>query len=316
MVEISRNLGKFGGNWRPAAEIEEKVGKMSLPPSPLMPPALTQLYPSLSIKTAGRTLESVMKVVILCGGMGTRMRDVSETIPKPMVPIGSQPIVWHIMKYYASFGHKDFILCLGYKKEAFIDYFLHYTARNSDIVVELGSKPSHTFLSNNSGEDWRVMLADTGVETLTGSRIKRVAKYIDAGPFMLTYGDGLCDIDLRRCCAATGERPTRDSLRGASGWALRRDRMEGRCVWCFAEKPQMSQGYINGGFMVMEKAFIERYIRDESTACWRRRDGALRARGQLNAYCHEGFWQCMDTAREHRLLSEMWERGAPWKTWR
>ena len=258
-----------------------------------------------------------MKVVILCGGMGTRIRDVSELIPKPMVPIGQQPIVWHIMKFYAHFGHKDFVLCLGYKKECFTDYFLNYTARNSDLTVELGASKRTTFHSANGNEDWRVTLADTGLKTMTGSRLKRVAKYLDDAPFMLTYGDGLCDVDLKALLKShkkNGKLATVSAVHPAGRFGeIEIDK--GR-VTSFAEKPQTTQGYINGGFMIFEREFIERYIGDENT-CVLEADAlaACANDGQLNAFCHDGFWQCMDTAREHQMLNDMWERGANWKVW-
>jgi glucose-1-phosphate cytidylyltransferase len=258
-----------------------------------------------------------MKVVILCGGLGTRIRDVSELIPKPMVPVGQQPIVWHIMKYYAHFGHKDFVLCLGYKKECFTDYFLNYTARNSDLTVELGAKPRTTFHSANGNEDWTVTLADTGLKTMTGSRLKRVAKYLDDSPFMLTYGDGLCDVDLKALLKShkkSGKLATVSAVHPAGRFG--EIEIDGGRVTSFAEKPQTTQGYINGGFMVFEREFIDRYIDDENTCVLEAHALAKCAHdGKLNAYTHDGFWQCMDTAREHQMLNDMWDRGATWKVW-
>ena len=258
-----------------------------------------------------------MKAVILCGGMGTRIRDVSEVIPKPMVPVGSQPIVWHIMKYYAHYGIKDFVLCLGYKKEAFIDYFLNYTHRNSDMTIELGASPRTTLHSSNVSEDWRVTLADTGLTTLTGGRLARVMRYLDESTFMLTYGDGLCNIDIKallKCHRDGGKLATVSAVHPAGRFG--EIEMTGNRVTSFAEKPQTTQGYINGGFMVLEKEFITKYIHDDSK-CILEADALVKCAhdGQLNAYCHDGFWQCMDTAREHQMLNEMWERGAIWKVW-
>lgn len=258
-----------------------------------------------------------MKVVILCGGMGTRIRDVSELIPKPMVPVGEQPMLWHIMKYYAHFGFKDFVLCLGYKKEAIIDYFLNYTARNCDVTVELGRRAKTIFHHGDGRENWRVTLADTGLKTMTGSRVRRAAKYIGAGTFLLTYGDGLCDVDLKALLKShrkSGKLATVCAVH--PGGRFGEIELSGGRVRSFAEKPQVTQGYVNGGFMALEQEFIRRYIHDDS-ACVLESDALARCAhdGQLNAFRHEGFWQCMDTAREHQMLNEMWERGAAWKVW-
>jgi glucose-1-phosphate cytidylyltransferase len=249
--------------------------------------------------------------------MGTRLRDVSELIPKPMVPVGSHPIVWHIMKYYASFGYNEFVLCLGYKKEAFVDYFLHYTARNSDLTVTLGPDGKTTFHNSDGLEDWAVTLADTGLKTMTGSRLKRVAKHIHDSTFMLTYGDGLCNVDLNAVLKqhrASGKLATVSGVHPAGRFG--EIEIEGGGVSSFAEKPQTTQGYINGGYMVFEKAFISKYIDSDDDCVLEAHSLTACARdGQLGAYCHDGFWQCMDTAREFQLLNEMWDNGAPWKVW-
>jgi glucose-1-phosphate cytidylyltransferase len=258
-----------------------------------------------------------MQVVILCGGMGTRLRDVTELIPKPMVPVGSRPIVWHIMKTYAHYKFNRFILCLGYKKEAFIDYFLHYTARNSDLTVKLGHDGEATFHNANGLEDWTITLADTGLKTMTGSRLKRAAKYIDQQTFMLTYGDGLANVDLAALLKhhkKSGKLATVSAVHPAGRFG--EIEIEKNTVTSFAEKPQTTQGYINGGYMVFEKEFINKYIDDDSDCVLEAHSLAACARdGKLGAFCHDGFWQCMDTAREYELLNDMWERGAPWKVW-
>jgi len=260
-----------------------------------------------------------MKVVILCGGMGTRMRDHHELSPKPLIPIGSRPIVWHIMKYYAHFGHKDFILCLGNRREAFVDYFLHYHYHNSDLTIDLG-RPDNVRLHNRESptEDWRVTLADTGLHTNTGGRLKRVAPYIDGSHFMLTYGDGLGCVDLDALLdfhRRAGKMATVSAVHPTGRFgeiAVNADQ-----VISFAEKPQTTAGYINGGFLVFEKEFIHRYVPNDP-GCYLESDALSHCArdGQLAAYCHEGFWQCMDTPREHQILEDLWRRGdAPWQVW-
>lgn len=260
-----------------------------------------------------------MKVIILCGGMGTRIRDVNELVPKPMIPIGAQPILWHLMKYYAHFGCKDFILCLGYKREAIIDYFLRYRYHNADFTLDLGRGTSiqlHEGL--DPGDDWRVTLADTGQKTQTGARLSRASKYLDSQRFLLTYGDGLADVDIPALIAShvrSGKLATVSAVHPAGRFG--EIEVTNGQVLGFNEKPQTSTGFINGGFMVLEREFIERYL-SEDEACVLETDGLQRCarEGELNAYCHEGFWQCMDTAREHQMLEEMWNAGrAPWHIW-
>jgi glucose-1-phosphate cytidylyltransferase len=260
--------------------------------------------------------------MILCGGMGTRLRDVTEVLPKPMVPIGPQPIVWHIMKTYAAFGVRRFILCLGYKREAFIDYFLAYRARACDITLRLGDPGRVVYHGDHGEQDWEVTLADTGEKTLTAGRIARAARHLRPGDrdLFLTYGDGLADVDLRallahhrrhrRALTVTAVHPA-----GRFGEiTVAGDRVAG-----FHEKPQTEAGLINGGFMVLNRAFIARYLAGDQ-------DGMLLEHqpmrtavrdGQMTAFVHDGFWQCMDTQREHQLLTTLWESGsAPWtKRW-
>jgi glucose-1-phosphate cytidylyltransferase len=260
-----------------------------------------------------------MKVVILCGGMGTRMREHGELVPKPLIHVGSRPIVWHIMRYYAHFGYKDFVLCLGHKREAFIDYFLHYHCHNSDLTVELAHPENVRFHDRETPrEDWRVTLADTGLHTHTGARLRRVARYLDGGRFMLTYGDGLATVDVRalldfhRC---SGKLATVSAVHPSGRFG--EIEVERDVVSSFAEKPQTTAGYINGGFFVFEKEFIHRYVSDDPQ-CYLESDALTRCArdGQLAAYCHDGFWQCMDTPREHQILEDLWLRGqAPWRVW-
>ncbi len=259
-----------------------------------------------------------MKVVILCGGLGTRIRDQHETLPKPMIPIGGKPILWHIMKYYAHFGFKDFVLCLGYRREAFVDFFLHYRYHNSDLTIELGDPEAVRFHDGEAEpEDWRITLVDTGLRTNTGGRLRRAAKFITGSRFMLTYGDGLSTVDLHDLLdfhRQTGKLATVSAVHPSGRFG--EIELEDRLVTSFAEKPQTSAGYINGGFMVFEKEFIQRYLGDSDCILEADTLAQCSRDGQLAAYCHEGFWQCMDTAREHQLLEDLWSSGnAPWKVW-
>jgi glucose-1-phosphate cytidylyltransferase len=259
-----------------------------------------------------------MQVVILCGGMGTRIRDHHDSLPKPMIPVGGKPIVWHIMKHYAHFGFKDFILCLGYKREAFVDFFLHYRYHNSDLTIDLGDPESVHFHDHEAEpEDWRITLADTGLRTNTGGRLRQAAKFITGSRFMLTYGDGLSTADLDDLLEfhrRAGKLATVSAVHPTGRFG--EIELDDQLVASFAEKPQTTAGYINGGFMVFEKEFIQRYLGDPD--CVLEADALAQCArdGQLAAYCHEGFWQCMDTAREHQLLEDLWSSGdAPWQIW-
>ncbi len=282
-----------------------------------------------------------MKVVILCGGMGTRMRERGELLPKPLIPIGGRPILWHLMKYFAHFGRSEFVLCLGYQREAFIDFFLNYRYRNSDLTLELGRADSLQLHDRDGQEEnWKVTLADTGLRTNTGGRLRRAACYLEGDRFFVTYGDGLANVDLDallefhhqhgKLATVTAVHPAGRfgeielfplAPNGGEGSGLRgflpcnAPPAPGGRVARFAEKPQTSAGYINGGFMVLEREFLERYLTDD---CVLEADALARCTrdGQLAAYCHEGFWQCMDTPREQQLLDDLWNRDqAPWKVW-
>jgi glucose-1-phosphate cytidylyltransferase len=262
-----------------------------------------------------------MKVVILCGGMGTRIRDHHEMLPKPMIPVGGKPILWHIMKYYAHFGFKDFVLCLGYKREAFVDFFLHYRYHNCDLTIDLGEfgDPEAVQFHDNDteSEDWRITLVDTGLRTNTGGRLRQAAKFIDTNCFMLTYGDGLSTVNLDELLhfhEETGRLATVSAVHPVGRFG--EIELDDRLVSSFAEKPQTTEGFINGGFMVLEKDFIPLYL--SHADCVLEADALAQCsrEGQLAAYCHEGFWQCMDTAREHQILEDLWSSGeAPWKVW-
>lgn len=254
--------------------------------------------------------------VILCGGLGTRIRDVTESLPKPMVPVGPQPIIWHIMKIYASFGVKRFILCLGYKREVFIDYFLNYKARSTDITITLGAQDKVKYHDRLEEEDWEVTLADTGLYTQTGGRVARAVKYLKDTDkyYFMTYGDAVSDVNIFELYEAhvkSGKLLTITAVHPAGRFGELN--IDGGRVLEFDEKPQTTSGYVNGGFMVISREFNRHYLGNidlsfESAPV----KNALKA-GQLQAFPHEGFWQCMDTVREHQLLNKMWDEGnVPW----
>ena len=260
-----------------------------------------------------------MKTVILCGGQGTRLRDASEAIPKPLLPIGGRPILWHIMKTYAHHGFRDFVLCLGYKSWLFKEFFLNYRAMNSDLRVDLAHPADVQFLGGAREEDWSVTLADTGEATMTGGRVAAVRRYLDGERhFMLTYGDGVADIDIPALVASHqrhGRIATVTAVRPPGRFG--EIRVDAERVVEFNEKPQVSEGFINGGFFVFDAARIWSYLSsDPSTVL---EDAPLRrlARdGELVAFEHDGFWQPMDTLREYKLLNDLWASGeAPWQVW-
>lgn len=254
-----------------------------------------------------------MQAVILCGGKGTRLREETEFIPKPLVKIGEKPILWHIMKIYASYGISDFVLCLGYKGQLIREYFYNYDLNNTDVLLELGSKAVTVLGDGHEEKGWRICLADTGQETLTGGRLKRAGKYLDDQRFMLTYGDGVADVDLgrlQRFHEEHGKLATVTAVRPSSRFgelAIANNR-----VTTFQEKPQVHEGWINGGFFVFEKEVLNLLGGDEDTL----EQGLLSRlaeRDELAVYLHDGFWQCMDTYREMEILTEMWRNNsAPW----
>jgi glucose-1-phosphate cytidylyltransferase len=258
----------------------------------------------------------IMKVVILCGGLGTRLREETEYRPKPMVPIGGRPILWHIMKSYAHYGHKEFILCLGYKGEVIKDYFRNYHWNTSDVTLRLGRKPQITYHSNHDEEDWSVTLVDTGQETQTGGRLKRALAFVDADTFLLTYGDGLTNSDIndsikfhehhKAIATVTAVKPS-----GRFGELA----LDGQTIVAFKEKPEQESAFISGGYFVINRA-IGNYLEGDSTVLEQKPLETLARERQLKAYCHNGFWQCMDTYREQELLNKIWNAGkAPWKVW-
>jgi len=262
-----------------------------------------------------------MKTIILCGGMGTRIREVSENIPKPMLIIGKQPILWHIMKIYSYYGFNEFILCLGYKGHIIKEFFLNYYAMVNDFTTDLSS-PSKVIYnkSNNPKEDWKVTLADTGIETMTGARVKKVKKYLGNDEnFMLTYGDGLANIDidaLVKFHKSHGKMVTVTGAHPASRFG-EMEISEGGRVDSFAEKPQVSEGRINGGFFVMRSDFIDNYLTDNPDLILERKPLSQCAKnGELVSFNHDGYWQPMDTYREYQILNKLWTEGnALWKVW-
>jgi len=253
-----------------------------------------------------------VKVIILAGGFGTRLSEYTESIPKPMVPIGGKPILWHIMKTYAFFGHYDFYLALGYKSEIIKNYFLHYRTLNSDFTVDLktGSVTPHQL----NEVDWKVTLVDSGLHSMTGGRVRRMQSYIGNETCLLTYGDGLSDIDLSRLIdfhKQHGKMVTVTAVHpGARFGELE---MNGDHVSSFQEKPQTRQGWINGGYFVIEPEFFDLIDNDKTILEQEPLEIAAKM-GELMAFRHEGFWQCMDTKRDNDLLEEHWQKGeAPWK---
>ncbi len=258
-----------------------------------------------------------MKAVILCGGQGTRIRDANELLPKPMLPIGGKPIVWHIMKSYAAHGVTDFVLCLGYRGWAIKEFFLNYRAMTSDLTVHLGSSGHVEVLGSGAQEDWRVTLAETGEATMTGGRVAAIRRYVEAEDhFCLTYGDGVSDVDIGASIAfhrAHGKIATVTAVRPPGRFGEMQ--LEGGRVTEFNEKPQATEGFINGGFFVLDARRVWPYLgTDPRTILEQEPLRGLARDGQLVAYPHTGFWQPMDTAREYAMLNELWASGrAPWK---
>jgi glucose-1-phosphate cytidylyltransferase len=260
-----------------------------------------------------------MKVVILCGGFGSRIREISENIPKPMIPIGKFPILWHIMKYYAHWNYKDFVLCLGYKGHVIKDFFLNYRAHTSDFTIDLGGKKTILYHNDSSELDWQVTFAETGLEALTGARVKRIKQYvINDDNFMLTYGDGVGDINIDKLVdfhkshgkilTVTGVKPP-----GRFGEIVSENTGK---ITEFNEKPQSTSGKISGGFFVCRKKLFD-YLDDRENLTFEQEPMRKLVRdGQMMLYEHDGFWQCMDTNRDFLYLKGLTEKGeAPWVVW-
>ncbi|MGH9025800.1 MAG: glucose-1-phosphate cytidylyltransferase [Acidimicrobiia bacterium] len=255
-----------------------------------------------------------MKVGILAGGLGTRLAEETEVRPKPMVEIGGKPILWHIMKHYARYGFSDFVVALGYKGEVIKRYMVEYCSIASNLTVNL--RDGQVKLHDGDRDDWRVELIDTGHYTATGGRIKRLAPYLGTSTFMLTWGDGVSDLDLGDLLAfhrAHGKLATVTAVRPQARFGHME--LDGRVVSEFSEKPQTGEGWVNGAFFVLEPEVID-YVAGDDTQWELEPLEHLAKDGQLMAYRHSGFWQCMDTLRDKKLLERLWEAGeAPWKTW-
>ncbi len=251
-----------------------------------------------------------MKVILLAGGFGTRLAEYTEVIPKPMVRVGDKPILWHIMQTYAHFDHKDFFVALGYKAEVIKEYFLHYRVLNADFTVDLADGSVVPY--QQAPVDWRVTLVQTGETTMTGGRLRRMKSYIGNETCMLTYGDGVADIDLDALLEfhrSHGKLVTISAVRPAARFGELE--LDGSHVKSFKEKPQLNEGWINGGFFVIEPAFFD-WITGDEILLEREPIEKAAAMGELMAFRHEGFWQCMDTKRYHELLETLWSKGAPW----
>jgi len=253
-----------------------------------------------------------MKVVILAGGFGTRLSEYTTSIPKPMVNIGDRPILWHIMQTYAHFGHKDFYLALGYKSEMIKDYFLNYKILNDDFSIDLSNGEIETHQKKEI--DWKVTLVDTGLNSMTGGRVKRMKEFIGNEPFLLTYGDGVADIDINELISFHKKNNKMVTVSAVHpGARFGELSLDGDMVANFEEKPQTSQGWINGGYFVIEPKFFD-LIHDDSTILEKSPLEKVAQLNELVAYKHHGFWQCMDTKRDKDNLDELWgSNKAPWK---
>ena len=258
-----------------------------------------------------------MQVVILCGGQGTRIRDVADDLPKPMIPVGGRPVLWHIMKGYAQHGFTDFVLCLGYKSWVIKRYFLDYHLAASDLRVDLGAGGDVYVQGPPPAEPWRVTLAETGLEAMTGCRVKRVEKYIHGDDFLLTYGDGVADVDIGRLVAfhrGHGKIGTVTVMQPPGRFG--EVEVEGGQVVQFNEKPPQTRGRVSGGFFVFRRAFLDRLTDDPDLVLERQPLVDLARDEELMAYDHPGFWHPMDSSRDHSHLNALWAQGqAPWATW-
>jgi glucose-1-phosphate cytidylyltransferase len=260
----------------------------------------------------------MIRVGILAGGLGSRLQEETETKPKPMVEIGGRPILWHIMKHYGHFGFKSFSVALGYKGEHIKRWMVEYSSLQHDITVDLATRQVATHEGEDAErEDWTVGLIDTGAQTMTGGRVKRLYPQMGDGTFMLTYGDGVSDVDLERLLAfhrEHGRLATLTAVRPPARFGALE--LDGDEINSFAEKPQLGEGWINGGFYVFEPEVLD-YIEGDGTFLEREPLEGLARDGQLMAYRHTSFWQCMDTLRDKLFLEDLWQSGeAPWRTWR
>lgn len=257
-----------------------------------------------------------MKVLILAGGLGTRLSEETDIRPKPMVEIGGRPILWHIMKHYSAYGHNDFIVLLGYKGYFIKEYFANYFLHQSDVTIDLSTNAMQ--VHNNSSEPWRITLLDTGADTMTGGRIKRAQSFVGDENFMLTYGDGVSDVnldDLLKCHKLHGKAMTMTSVQPDGRFGTFEATDSGR-VTQFLEKPKGDGSWINGGFFVCESKVFDYIKKGDSTVFEQSPLQDLAKDGELFSYAHGGFWKCMDTLRDKNDLNQMWQSGqAKWKTW-
>jgi len=257
-----------------------------------------------------------MQVVILAGGLGTRLREETEFRPKPLVDVGGHPILWHIMKIYAHYGFRDFIVCLGYRGNMIKEYFLNYEAMNNDFTICLGRKNSIIYHEQHREQDFNVTLAETGLETMTGGRVKRIKKYITDDLFMVTYGDGVSDVNIGKLLdfhKSHGKLATITTVRPISRYGILDVDHQGN-VQQFTEKPQLD-GWASAGYLILNRRVFD-YIGGDDCFLEREPLERLAAEGQLMAYRHEGFFFAMDTYREYKYLNELWDNGeAPWRVW-
>jgi len=257
-----------------------------------------------------------MKVVLLAGGMGTRLSEETDIRPKPMVEIGGKPILWHIMKIYSHYGFNDFIVCLGYKGYFIKEYFYHYFLHNSDVTFDFSKQNQERIVHNTKAEPWKVTLVDTGAETMTGGRLKRVKEYIENETFMMTYGDGVSNINIKELVdhhKHLGKKATLTAVLPSGKFGALA--MDGDTITAFQEKPKGDGSWVNGGFFILESSVFD-LIKDDSTIWEREPLEQLASSGELTAYKHNGFWKPMDTLRDKIELNAMWESGtAPWKVW-
>jgi glucose-1-phosphate cytidylyltransferase len=261
------------------------------------------------------TPASEIPVVILCGGFGTRIREASERVPKPMIDIGGQPVLWHIMKTYSLHGHRRFVLCLGYMSGTIKDYFLRYRENQANFTISLANSDV-AYHENAGGEDWEITCVETGLETGTGGRVSRIRDFIDTDEFMLTYGDGVSDVDVTKLLATHREQGLLGTVTGVHptsrfGEIL----LDGDRVEKFQEKPELAGGWVSGGFFVFQREFLDR-IDDDVDSLEKEPLSKLSADGQLAVHKHTGFWMGMDTFREYTELNRLWDEGsAPWRLW-
>lgn len=258
-----------------------------------------------------------MKVIILAGGFGTRISEESHLKPKPMIEIGGMPIMWHIMKLYSAYGYNDFVICAGYKQYVIKEYFSYYFLHKSDITYDFTTGKQDMIVHNNTAEPWKVTVVDTGLNTMTGGRVKRVRKYLDNEPFMVTYGDGVANINIQELVEfhkANGKMMTLTGVQPEGRFGVM-DFADDNSIQAFREKSKEDSGWVNGGFIVCNPTVLD-YIEGDSVMLEREPMERIAQIGELICYKHHGFWQCMDTLRDKEKLEKLWESGkAPWKIW-